>query len=220
MVLLLFALPTSDKVVARTPLHLMYDFLYELLSSRVSYFSFRYLISTTRSSQCRTTIVDAVMKFMMELVTLLRRITSVFGDEDFSRQVICASERSIPFSAARVSEGFVDIIICHSASLLWLKFLRGPVCTRPVLLVFNVTGLMKPHFSITVVWASAPQVIGSFPPSKEFATPVYNQVHQQQIGAEETTQTIVEISIVQVIVLEIPEVQIAGEDPGTNCGDH
>ena len=35
-----------------------------------------------------------------------------------------------------------------------------------------------------------------------------NQVHPQQIGAEETTQNIVEIPTVDVIVLEIPEVQI------------
>ena len=75
------------------------------------------------------------------------------------------------------------------------------MCAHPVLLVFNVTGLVNPHFSITAVWASAPQVIGSFPPSKEFATPVYNQVHQQQIGAKETIQNIVEIATVQVIVL-------------------
>ena len=36
----------------------------------------------------------------------------------------------------------------------------------------------------------------------------YNQVHHQQIGAKETTQNIVEIHIVQVIALEIPEFQI------------
>ena len=104
LVLLLFAFPTSDRVVARTPLHLLYDFLYELLSSRLSYFSFPSLIRTTRSTQCRTTIFDAVMEYMMELVTLLQRITYVFGDEDFSRQVICASERTIPiFSSTSYS---------------------------------------------------------------------------------------------------------------------
>ena len=37
---------------------------------------------------------------------------------------------------------------------------------------------------------------------------MYNQIHQQSIGAEETTQNIVEITIVLVIVLEIPEVHI------------
>ena len=81
--LLLFALPTSDRVVTRTPLHPMYDFLYELLSSRLSCFSFRSLLSATRSTQCRTTIVDAVMKLMKEFVTLLRRSTSVFGTSHF-----------------------------------------------------------------------------------------------------------------------------------------
>ena len=36
MVLLQFALPTSDRVVTRTLLHLLNDFLYELLSGRLS----------------------------------------------------------------------------------------------------------------------------------------------------------------------------------------
>ena len=88
------------------------------------------------------------------------------------------------------------------------QFLRGLVCTHAVLMVFDTSGLVNPQFSITAVWASAPQVIGLIPPSKEFATPVYNQVHQQQIGAKETTQNKVEIPTVQVIALEIPDVQI------------
>ena len=33
-----------------------------------------------------------VLKFMLELVASLRRMSYVFGDEDLSRQVICASE--------------------------------------------------------------------------------------------------------------------------------
>ena len=53
---LLLALPTSDRVVTRTPLHLLHDVLYELFSSRLSCFSFRSLISATRSTQCRATI--------------------------------------------------------------------------------------------------------------------------------------------------------------------
>ena len=44
----------------------------------------------------------AVMKFMLELVALLRRIIYVFGDEDLSRQVICSSERSIPVSSSTI----------------------------------------------------------------------------------------------------------------------
>ena len=40
--------------------------------------------------------LGAVVKFMLELVALLRRIICVCGDEDLSRQVVCASERSIP----------------------------------------------------------------------------------------------------------------------------
>ena len=55
--------------------------------------------------------------------------------------------------------------------------------------------------------ASAPQVVGSLPPLEEFASPVYNQVHQERIVTVETTQNIVEIPAVQeqVIVQEIPQ---------------
>ena len=38
---------------------------------------------------------DAVTKFMVELVALTRRIIYVFGNENLSRQVVCASERSM-----------------------------------------------------------------------------------------------------------------------------
>ena len=74
----------------------------------------------------------------------------------------------------------------------------------------DIAGLVKPQFSITAVEASAPKVIGSLPPLEEFAAPVYNQVHQEQIVAGETTQNTVEIPTVQeqVIVQEIPEVQV------------
>ena len=43
---------------------------------------------------------------------------------------------------------------------------------------------------------------------EEFTEPVYNQVHQEQIAAGETTENIAEIPVVQeqVIVQEIPEV--------------
>ena len=78
--------------------------------------------------------------------------------------------------------------------------IRSSCClTLPVWRVHNL--------SIAGVKVSAPQVIGSLPHPKEFVAPVYNQVHQEQIVAEETTQNIVEISTLQVIVLEIPEVQ-------------
>ena len=40
---------------------------------------------------------------------------------------------------------------------------------------------------------SAPQVIDSLPPLEEFTEPVYNQVHQEQIAASETTGNVAEI---------------------------
>ena len=85
---LLFALPTSDRVVTRAPLHLLYDFLYELLSSGLSYFSFRSLCSTASYSQYRATML--VVKFLLELVVLVRRIICLLQRRLF-RQVICGS---------------------------------------------------------------------------------------------------------------------------------
>ena len=57
--------------------------------------------------------------------------------------------------------------------------------------------LLNPRISTTAV--ETPQVVGSFPLSEDFAAPVYNQVHQEQIDA--TVQP-------RVIVQEIPEVQV------------
>ena len=53
---------------------------------------------------------------------------------------------------------------------------------------FDITGLVNPQFSTTVVGASAPHVVGSLPPF-EFDAPVYNQIHQEHIVAGETTRT-------------------------------
>ena len=55
--------------------------------------------------------------------------------------------------------------------------------------------------------ASAPQVVGSLPPLEEFAAPVCNQVHQEQVVAGETTQNKATVQE-QVTVQEIPEVQV------------
>ena len=71
----------------------------------------------------------------------------------------------------------------------------------------DMTGLVKPLFSITGVEVSAPQAVGSFSPLEEFDAPVYNQIHQELIVAGETTQNTFENRAVQeqVIVQEIPQ---------------
>ena len=70
----------------------------------------------------------------------------------------------------------------------------------------SFTGLMNPQISTVSLEAS--QVVGSLPPVEEFAEPVCNQVHQEQIVAGEMTQNIIQNSAVQeqVIVQEIPPV--------------
>ena len=74
----------------------------------------------------------------------------------------------------------------------------------------DVAGLVSPQFSSTAVEGSAAQVVVSLPPLDEFTVSVYNQVHQEQIVAGETTPNFVEIPAVheQVIVHDIPEVQV------------
>ena len=75
---------------------------------------------------------------------------------------------------------------------------------------FDITGSVNPQFSIIAVEASASQVVGSLP-LDEFDAPVYDRVHQKQIGAGMTVQHRDENLAVQehVIVQEIPQVPIA-----------
>ena len=62
-------------------------------------------------------------------------------------------------------------------------------------------------FSSTALEPFSPQVVGSFSPF-EFAAPVYNQVHQEQIVTGEMTLNMVEHPAVQEqeTVQEIPQV--------------
>ena len=60
----------------------------------------------------------------------------------------------------------------------------------------DTPGFVNPQFSTTAVAATASQVIGSLPLLVKFAAPVYNQIRQEQIVAEETTQKLVDIQTV------------------------
>ena len=53
----LLAICSSDRVVTGTPLHLFCDFLFELWSNWLSYFSLRSLFSSARFMQCRARIL-------------------------------------------------------------------------------------------------------------------------------------------------------------------
>ena len=66
---------------------------------------------------------------------------------------------------------------------------------------------MNPQFSFTAVEASAPQVAGSLPPFEELDAPVYDQIHQEQSVAGETTQNTFQNPAVQeqVMFQEIPQ---------------
>ena len=48
---------------------------------------------------------------------------------------------------------------------------------------FDITGLVTPHFSTTVVEVSSPQVVGSLSPLQEFVALMRNHVLQEQIVA-------------------------------------
>ena len=45
----------------------------------------------------------------------------------------------------------------------------------------DTNGLVNSKCSVTTVEASAPQVVGSISPLEEFAAPVYDQVHEEQV---------------------------------------
>ena len=72
---------------------------------------------------------------------------------------------------------------------------------------FDTTGLVHPQFSFTAVEAFSPQVVGSLPPLDKFVAPVYNQIHQEQIVAGETTQRTFGFPAVQeqVVFQAIPQ---------------
>ena len=81
---------------------------------------------------------------------------------------------------------------------------------------FDITDLVNTQFSRTAVETFAPQVVVSLPPNEVFSAPVYNQVHQEQIAAGETTENIAEILDVQeqVIVQGIPHApQVVDSSP-------
>ena len=76
--------------------------------------------------------------------------------------------------------------------------------------------LVHPQFSFTAVEAFSPLVVGSLPPLEELDAPVYDQIHQEQIVAGETTQHRVGHPAVQeqVAVQEIPQApQVVDSSP-------
>ena len=82
-----------------------------------------------------------------------------------------------------------------------------PIVERIQEQIVDITGLANQQFSITGVEVSAPQAVGSLSPFQEFDAPLYNQIHQEQIVAGETTQNTFENPAVQehVIFQEIPQ---------------
>ena len=82
MVLLLFALPTSDRVATRTLLHLLHDFFVRVLIEE-SYFILAFDLCARQhdllsiEQQCRHR-----GKILLEIIVLVRRIICLFG-EDF-----------------------------------------------------------------------------------------------------------------------------------------
>ena len=69
-----------------------------------------------------------------------------------------------------------------------------------------VTDLVNPQITVTAVEASL--VVGSFPLLEDFAAPMYNQVHQEQIVATVQPQVIIVQEISQLPVVEWIQEQI------------
>ena len=70
----------------------------------------------------------------------------------------------------------------------------------------DTTGFVNPECLVTAVEAYAPQVVGSLLlPLDESAAPVYNQVRQEQIVAEETPQIVDVLEDVDAAILRHEE---------------
>ena len=70
------------------------------------------------------------------------------------------------------------------------------------------TSFVSPQFTSFAVEASASQVVGSFPSEDETASPVYNQVHQEQIAAEqESVERVEQHTVEQLVHVPIPQIQ-------------
>ena len=88
--------------------------LYKLWSNWLSYFSLRSPFFVSTICAVLSKVFGVVLKFILELVAPLRRMSFVFGDEDLSRQAICASERSFTVSSSTffsVSSKIVDVVV-------------------------------------------------------------------------------------------------------------
>ena len=86
-----------------------------------------------------------------------------------------------------------------------------------------VTGLVKPRISFSALEAS--QVVGSFLLSEDFAAPVYNQVHQEQIvptpQAQVIVQEISEVSVVERTQEQIVEtIEVVPQERVQQCTMH
>ena len=67
---------------------------------------------------------------------------------------------------------------------------------------------MKPQFSIHAVEAPASQIVGSFPSVDESASPVYNQIHQEQIATEpESVECAQQHTVEQLVYVPVPQIQ-------------
>ena len=72
----------------------------------------------------------------------------------------------------------------------------------------NTTNFVKPQFSIHAVEASASQIVGSVPSVDESASPVYNQIHQEQIATEpENVECAQQHTVEELVYVPVPQIQ-------------
>ena len=78
----------------------------------------------------------------------------------------------------------------------------------------DMTGLVYTQFSSTAVDPFASHVVDSLPSLEEFTEPVYNQVHQEQIAAGETTEKQEEVIVQEILEVQVLErIQEQTEEP-------
>ena len=88
------------------------------------------------------------------------------------------------------------------------EYIAPPSAATRCIPSLDTTGFVNPRFSIPAVEASASQVVGSFPSVDESVSPLYNQVHQEQIAAEqESVERVQQHTVEQIVHVPVPQIQ-------------
>ena len=88
------------------------------------------------------------------------------------------------------------------------EYIAPPPAATCFTLSVDTTSFVKPQFSIHAVEAPASQTVGSVPSVDESASPVYNQIHQEQIATEpENVECAQQHTVEELVYVPVPQIQ-------------